>query len=264
MSGFDEVPVIRSAQNSKVKRVRAVRAGKEEGVVLLEGLRLVRDAVAGGVALEALLIAEQLFHVERDLMDVAQGARLPVEFVDAELLQRVSGLKSGVEVLAIAREPEVRPVGELGDALAADALVLVVDGVQDPANLGALVRSAEAAGVAAVVHVAGGAGIFHPRTLRGSMGSALRVAVFAASDAPSALEAVRAAGLRVLRPDTRGGTDWRTVEWSGRVALWIGGEAGAAGEVEGQGVTIPMGGAVESLNVTVAASLLLFAAGRVR
>lgn len=257
MSGWDEGAVIRSAQNAKVKRVRAVQAGKEAGWIVLEGERLVRDAAASGLALELVLVAEGALELEREL---AGGERV-VEFVDAELLARVSGLKSGARVVALAREPELGDVAEL--AVGAEDLVLVVDGVQDPANLGALVRSAEAAGACAVVHVRGGAAPFHARALRGSMGSALRVPAFVARDRDAAVAAVRGAGLRIVRPDTRGGRDWRGFDWSGAVALWIGGEVAAAA-VEGEGVSIAMAGGVESLNVTVAASLLLFAAGRVR
>ena len=255
MSGWEDVAVIRSAQNAKVKRVRGAQAGKADGVVVLEGERLVRDAVASGWALELALIAEGAFELERVLEGV------DVAFVDAELLARVSGLRSGARVVALAREPELRALGDL--EVAADGLVLVIDGVQDPANLGALVRSAEAAGASAIVHVAGGAAPFHARALRGSMGSLLRVPVYCAADRAAVVAALVGKGVRLVRPDTRGGTDWRAVDWSGAVALWIGGEVSAA-EVEAEGVTIAMAGAVESLNVTVAAALLLFAAGRVR
>lgn len=264
MSGWDEVEVIRSAQNAKVKRVRAALAGKAEGVVVLEGARLVRDAVASGLGLELALVAEggaEAFDLERELARPEVAGPEGVALVDAELLARVSGLKSGADVVALARAPELADVAAL--VVGGDDLVLVVDGVQDPANLGALVRSAEAAGAAAVVHVRGGASPLHPRVLRGSMGSALRVPAFMAEDRASAGAALSALGMRVVRPDTRGGTDWREVDWSGPVALWIGGEVAPA-DVAGEGVSIPMGGRVESLNVTVAAALLLFAAGRVR
>jgi RNA methyltransferase, TrmH family len=270
MSGWEDVAVIRSAQNAKVKRVRGAQAGKEAGVVVLEGERLVRDAVASGWAVELALIAEGAFELERVLERagepglhgaVAAETRAEVAFVDAELLARVSGLKSGARVVALAREPSLRALADL--EITADALVLVIDGVQDPTNLGALVRSAEAAGACAIVHVAGGAAPFHPRALRGSMGSLLRMPVYCAVDRAAVVAGLASKGVRLVRPDTRGGTDWRALDWSGAVALWIGGEVSAA-DVDAEGVTIAMTGAVESLNVTVAAALLMFAAGRVR
>lgn len=247
---------IRSAANAHVKRVRRVRAGKEPGLILLEGRRLVADAEASGLALELVLIAQ----ARAELCGEFAGGLL----VEDSLMERISGLKAAPGVLALARAPRLRPAAELGAELegVAAPLVLVVDGVADPANLGALVRSAEAAGVSAVVWVVGGAGVFGERALRGSMGSMLRVALFEARDGEEARSAVEAAGCRIVRPDTRGGEDWRSVDWSPATALWIGGETRAA-EIGGLGVTIPMAGGVESLNVTVAASLLMFAAGRV-
>ena len=233
-------------------------------MLVLEGARLVRDAVSSGLALDFALVAEggaEALDLERELARPEVAGPEGVALVDAELLARVSGLKSGADVVALARAPELQDVGAL--EVAGEDLVLVVDGVQDPANLGALVRSAEAAGAAAVVHVRGGASPQHPRVLRGSMGSALRLPAFVAADRAAAGAALGALGMRVVRPDTRGGTDWRAMDWSGPLALWIGGEVAPA-DVAGEGVTIPMGGRVESLNVTVAAALLLFAAGRAR
>jgi len=224
-------------------------------LVLLEGQRLVADAVASGLGLELVLVSE----ARPELLVEFDRAML----IEASLLDRISDLKTSPGVLALARAPRMRDAMELGARLegASAPLVLVVDGVTDPVNLGALARSAEAAGAAALVWVAGGAGVFGARALRGSMGSLLRLPVFAAADADAARAAVAAAGLQVVRPDTRGGVDWRSVDWSPAVALWIGGETRAA-DIGGVGVTIPMAGEVESLNVTVAASLLLFAAGR--
>jgi tRNA G18 (ribose-2'-O)-methylase SpoU len=247
---------IRSAANAHIKRVRAVRAGKEPELILLEGRRLVEDAVGSGLALELLFVSE----ARRELLENFERGLL----VDTELLDRISELKTSPGILALARRPVRRDVTGLGEALGgceAAPLVVVVDGVADPINLGALARSAEAAGAAALVCVAGGAGPFGPRALRGSMGSLLRMVVLEAESVEAARQAVEGCGLRIVRPDTRGGVDWRAVDWSPPVALWIGGETRAA-EIGGLGVTIPMAGGVESLNVGVAASLLMFAAGR--
>ncbi len=230
--------------------------------MLLEGPRLVADALEHGLELELLLVATDKPELVAAFAVQARGRLVEIE---PELLDRISDLKTSPGILALAWTPAVRPVDELGAAMAergaSAPLVLVVDGVSDPVNLGALARSAEAAGAAGLVFVRGGASPWNPRALRGSMGSLLRLALFEAEDAEAAQRGVAEAGLRIVRPDTRGGVDWRAVDWAPPTALWIGGETHSAG-VEGLAVSIPMGGAVESLNVTVAASLLLFAAGR--
>ena len=116
-----------------------------------------------------------------------------------------------------------------------------------------------------MVVLLGGVGPWNPRALRGSMGSLLRLPVVRGLGAVEALEALTAQGWRSVTAATRGGSSWREADWSGPVALWVSGETGVEPEAlaDLERDTIPMAGGVESLNVTVAASLLLFAAGRV-
>ncbi|MDF1798119.1 MAG: RNA methyltransferase [Planctomycetota bacterium] len=258
----DERAVIRSASNAGIKRVRAAVAGKLPQLLLLEGDRLVDEALAEGLEFELLLVSEE--RTER-LAELAGAGATPVE---AGLLARIGTLKSGPGIVGLARAPREVPVGELAELLGDGLpLVLVVCGIADPVNLGALARSAEAAGASALVWVSGGVSPHNPRALRGSMGSLLRLPVFAAGSAAEAAAALLAAGLVQVRADTRGGADPKRFDWRRPVALWIGPESGDGSALDGagsfEGVTIPMAGGVESLNVTVAASLLLFAADRV-
>lgn len=254
MSG--PVEVVRSRTNASLKRVGAVRAGKEEAL-LLEGERLVRDAIAGGHPLDLLLVAE-------DRTDLLEGLTADeVRLVQPDLLSGVSALQTAPGVLALAPRPPARRLSDLD--LASDALLLVACGVADPGNLGALARSAEAAGAAGLVVLAGGARPFGSKALRGSMGSLLRLPVAEERDPDELAGALSAAGFRSVVAATREGASWREFDWSGRVALWVGAETGDLPKATRRlsPVSIPMTEEVESLNVTVAAALLLFAAGRV-
>ncbi len=253
-------PPIRSRTNALLKRVGAVLSGKDRERLALEGDRLVDDALAAGVELEVVLVAEERSARAAEL--TARGA--PVRLVAEELLRRTSALETSPGVLALAPHPAKRTVQELDSS--ATPLVLVVAGVQDPGNLGALARSAEAAGAGAVVILAGGARAFGTKALRGSMGSLLRLPVIEVDVAEAASEALQVAGYRQVCAATRDGTAWDGFDWSGPVALWVSGETGELPALTEsfEHVTIPMRGAVESLNITVAASLLLFAAGRAR
>ncbi len=245
--------VIRSASNPALKRVRAVGAGREDGVVLLEGDRLVDEALRQDLELELCLVAEERAPRAAEL--AAAGA--PVRLVPAELLQRVSKLVTSPGVLAVGAAPRPLALTELDPRVA--RLVLVACGVSDPGNLGALARTAEAAGAGAIVLV-GGASPWNEKALRGSMGSLLRLPFAFADDAASARAALD--GYRQVRAATRGGADFAGFDWSGPIAVWVTAETGQLpAEAEGiEGVTIPMAGAVESLNVTAAAAVLLFAA----
>jgi len=253
-------PIIRSRSNTLLKRVGAVLAGKERDSIVLEGDRLVNEAMRVGWELEALLIAANRLERAAELASAGIALRL----VEPGLLDRISALETSPGILALAAHPPQRSLEEL--AATGASLVLVVAGVADPGNLGALSRTAEAAGAGAIVALRGGARAFGPKALRGSMGSLLRLPVFEGYTAEEVEMVLRTTGYRQVRAATRGGKDWRELDWSGLLALWISGETNELPEItrEFEGATISMAGEVESLNITVAASLLLFAAGEER
>lgn len=254
---MDEDPVIRSRSNALLKRIGAAQAGRDADCLVLEGDRLIDDALAAGLEFDALLVAEDRAARAGEL----ESRGLPGRLVEAPLLARVSSLETSPGILALAKRPSLRPLAELG----ADRFprVLVVAGIQDPGNLGALARSAEAAGFGALVCASGGAKPFGPKALRGSMGSLLRLAVFEGVELSEGHQRLESEGYRQVGAATRDGSDWRSFDWSAPIAIWVGGETGAAHVAmkDLESVSIPMAGEVESLNVTVATSLLLFAAG---
>ncbi|MAG63792.1 hypothetical protein CMO84_09750 [Candidatus Woesearchaeota archaeon] len=247
--------IIRSRSNAGLKRMRAVLAGRERGALVLEGERLVRDAIRLGYPLEGLFVGDDSLELHESLG--GEGS-----LVEAALLQQASGLKTSPGVMALAAVPEALTFDQLD--LEGDPLLLVVAGVADPGNLGALARSAEAAGGRALVLLAGGTSPWNAKALRGSMGSLLRLPVVIAADALQVGAELRDRGIRQVVAATRGGKAPADHDWAGPTALWVASETGALPD-SGQGLeplTIPIAGGVESLNVTVAASLLLFAAGR--
>ncbi|MEO6710278.1 MAG: RNA methyltransferase [Planctomycetota bacterium] len=249
---------IRSAQHPLLKRLGAILSGAERDGCVLEGDRLIDDALRSGLEFEVILVSTD----REDRASELEGQGLPVQRIDAALLARKSALRASPGIAAIAQTPHPRSIAEL--SAAADALVLVVAGISDPGNLGALARSAEAAGACGLVVIEGGAKPWGDKALRGSMGSLLRLSVSQSAAASEAAKELRADGFRLVAAATRGGKSLADFDWSGRVALWIGSETGLNPREMGsfERVTIPMAGAVESLNVTVAASLLLFAAAR--
>jgi TrmH family RNA methyltransferase len=248
--------IIRSRSNPSIKRVGAVRAGKLTGLVL-EGDRLIDDARRAGLALELVLVAESREERAREL----EASGTAVQRVGDGLLGSASELATSPGILAICAPPPARPAAGL--EAGPRALVLVAAGVADPGNLGALARSAEAAGAQALC-VVSGASPWNSKALRGSMGSLLRLPVHVFRDAGACARELTGRGFRQVRAATRGGVPMARFDWSGPIALWVGSETGelpgAAADLEA--VTIPMRGAAESLNVAVAASLLLYASGR--
>ena len=174
-------------------------------------------------------------------------------------------MRSPTGIVAIAD----RPAGRLADAFARGVpLVVVAIDVQDPGNVGAIVRAAEAAGATGVVAAGASADPFGWKALRGSMGSALRLPVAAEVDADTVVEEARRRGCRIVATVPRDGTQLFDVDLSGPVALLVGGEGAglppALAAAAAARVTIPMQAPVESLNAAVTAAVILYEAHRQR
>jgi TrmH family RNA methyltransferase len=257
---MDESAPITSRSNALVQRARRVVAGDESGFMALEGDRLVDDAIRARHALDVVLVAHDRVDRARELERGGQR----VQLVDEAILQQVSSLHASPGILAIAPIPASVDLAAM--PLDARTLILVVAGIADPGNLGALARAAEAFGATALVAIAGSASPWSTKSLRGSMGSLLRLRVASGRTAESCSELLARRNVRQVGAATRGGVDPAKLDWKGPIALWITGETGIAPQMGAklELVTIPIAGEVESLNVTVAASILLFSASRSR
>lgn len=258
--------MISSRQNQRLKDIRRLRRSKGERQerALLEGPHLVAEAVAAGLEIESVLATP-------GFLTTGAGERLaralpaaPLE-VAPEIFDDLTDADSPRGVLAVARLPrsgaEALPLRE-------GLPYLYLDGLQDPGNLGALARVAEAAGAAALALSPGSVHPNHPRALRASAGSLLRLPLAIDVD-PETL----GRWLAPLRPlwaalATRGGESFWTAPFPATLILAVGAEGpGLSPAVLAQAdlhLTIPIEPPVESLNATVAAALVLFEARRRR
>jgi TrmH family RNA methyltransferase len=257
--------MITSRQNQKLKDIRRLRRSKGDRA-LLEGPHLVAEAVAAGLALEEVLAAPGFFdqggegHELRQVL--AALASPPIE-VAPEVLAELADADAPKGLLAVARLPrggvETLPLPTPNGAV---ALYLYLEGLQDPGNLGAVARSAEAAGALGLALGPGSAHPNHPRALRGSAGSLLRLPA-ALNVAPEDLDR-RLASHRprwaALVP--RGGESLWQADLTGPLVLAVGAEGpGLSAQLIERAdlrLTIPLAPPVESLNAAVAAALVLF------
>ena len=257
-----------SRQNPIVKRFReAGRAGRLDDVALLDGPHLVGEALDAGVQLDVVAFASTA--AEGRLSSLAARCRAAgAQVVTAadSLIAAMSPVATSAGVVALAR---VRPASA-GAILTADSpqVVLLLDGVQDPGNVGAIIRVAEACGATGVIAGPGTADPFGWKALRGSMGSAFRVPVATAASLMDIIGAARAAGLHLFATGPRDGTPLDRADLRRPSAILLGGEgAGLAQPVfdaADERLTIPMRPPVESLNVSIAAALVLYEAARQR
>lgn len=256
---------ISSRRNETLKGIRRLRR-RQGDHALLEGPHLLREALAGGLPLDSVLFSAG-FAASPEGAALAGRLPRPPHAVDDELLAELCDADAPRGVLAVARLPRG---GAERLALPAGGIALYLDGVQDPGNLGALARVAEAFGAAALLLAAGGCHPNHPRALRASAGSLLRLPV-ALRAAPEVVDARwRESGGRPrwVGLEAHGGAPLPAAPPAGELVLVLGAERGdLAPEVAArldERWTIPLAPAVESLNVAVAAGVALFALGRAR
>ncbi len=265
MAVADEI--ITSRSNPLVKRLRALKDGAAHGgLALLEGPKLVEEALAAGLAFVEGAVTPRATEGTRTATAVAalEARGVPVRRVDARVLAFLSEAQTSQGLVALVRRPEVP--GER--MFTGRPLVLVAVAVQDPGNLGGLLRTAEAAGATGAYVTTGSADAFSWKALRGSMGSAFRLPLRQGLRVEEVLGTLRRRGLRTVAADAEGATTYDAADLRGPVAFLVGNEgaglpreAASAADVR---VRIPMHGAVESLNVGVAAALLLYEAARQR
>jgi TrmH family RNA methyltransferase len=255
-----------------LKRLRALRRDpalrRAEGVVVAEGLHLVEEALASGADLEFVVSSAPLEQRPGgpELLESLRHRGVPLHETDPPHLDSVQDARSPQPVLALVRWRPLALDGLLG-TLPAASLVVVVEGVQHPGNLGSILRSADAAGAAALICGGDGADPSHPRAVRATAGSIFRLPV-AVADPVAALGDLRHLGYRAVGSAPGAETRYDRAEWNGPLALALGREGrGLSTELldaVDERVAIPMRTGVESLSVGAAAAVLLFAAARGR
>ncbi|MEN3338853.1 MAG: methyltransferase, TrmH family [Acidobacteriota bacterium] len=258
---------ISSRQNAVVKRFREVAGDGPAGEwMLLDGEHLVTEAVAAGLDVDVLAMTERL--LDGRLASLAadlehRGTRVVI--VTDQVLGAISPVKEPSGLAALA----ARPATSLARALDGERpLVLILNEIQDPGNVGAIVRAAEGCGATGVIATAGGADPFGWKALRGAMGSTFRLPIASGHPLDAVLTAARTAGLRVIATTAARGTPLPACDLRAGCAILLGAEGpGLPAHVvdaADERLTIPMRPPVESLNVAVTAALILYEAARQR
>jgi RNA methyltransferase, TrmH family len=254
---------ITSRRNPLVARFRDAATDGSHGLMLLDGAHLLSEALDAGIEITDVAIAKGA--TDRPEL-AALRRRVPHAVLASDVVvAAMSPARSPSGVVALARRPAE---GASGMFARGTPLVVIAIDVQDPGNVGALIRSAEAGGATGVIATVSGADPFGWKALRGAMGSAFRLPVSRAADGAAALARARSHQLRIAAAVGRGGTPMAEANLTGALALVIGAEgSGLPDDVVSScdlQVTIPMTPPVESLNVAVAAALLVFEARRQR
>ncbi|HEY2467422.1 MAG TPA: RNA methyltransferase [Terracidiphilus sp.] len=262
------VRIIESKQNARLKELRKALAHpgrNERGLVGIEGPNLVEEAMRAGLRIESIFIGSG--HGISQPEAGTAAADIDILFVPADYLKSILSTETPQPFAALVEPPDWAWAHLFGGGKRSAPLVVVLAGIQDPGNLGTIIRSAEAFGANGVLCLPGTVSSWNPKAVRASAGSVFRVPVLNVGE-EEALTELRDGGVRLVSTTAQGAQPADNVDLSGPVALVIGNEgngvpAGLAARTDGA-VTIPCPGPVESLNAAVAASVLLYEAARQR
>jgi len=256
--------MLTSVQNPRIKDLKNLHQKKHrdrEKVFFIEGVRFVEEALASGVPVKLMVHSPKLASSLRGLELLSRAEKAAIELLEVSdhVLGHLAGTENPQGVWAVLPQPEQ------GNIPPKDGIILLVDGVQDPGNLGTIIRTADAAGARAVLLGAGTVELYNPKTLRSTMGSIFHLPIINVN-AVEALTEMRKEGWQVAVADTEGEQEWFTIDLSQPTVIVIGSEARGPAEelvrLADYRVCITMPGLAESLNVAVATGVLLFEAVR--
>ena len=228
-------------------------------MAVLSGIHPVAEALRAGRALDRLLVAQGAGGPRlQEIIDLARKANLPVRFEPRASLDRLAGTAAHQGVVALGAAQKYADL----DAMASAEMLVVLDGVEDPHNLGAIIRTAHASGSSGVVIPERRAAGVTDVVAKAAAGALEHLPVIRVTNLNRALEDLKKRGYWIYGLDERGTDDYDQVEYAAPTALVLGGEGKGLHEQVRKHcdvlVRIPMAGKISSLNVSVAAGVVLF------
>jgi RNA methyltransferase, TrmH family len=260
---------ITSTGNPRVKAAARLRGRRErdaENLTLIDGPRETLRALTGGAILREVFVLPELL-VEPEavaLLERLREEKVPTVELGREAFERLAYGDRLDGVVAIAETPTTG-LDEL--VLPPEPLVVVVEGVEKPGNLGAILRTADGAGANAVIVADSATDLFNPNIIRASLGTVFAVQVAVASSG-NVLDWLHRWGIGIIAARVQASVDYTEADYRGAVAIALGSEARGLsdpwGELARTSVRVPMLGVADSLNVSVTAAVLLYEALRQR
>ena len=264
---MNEIEKISSRDNHRMVNARKVRDGREDGRIFVEGKRLAAEALRSGIAVDECFFVSG-FDNDDLLYAAADKAERTFE-LSAKLFDSIADTKSPQGIILIAkRPPNGREMIEhrLRAGNSTLPLVLFLKEINNPANLGAILRTAEAAGVSGVIVSTGSADVYSAKATRAAMGASFRVPVWDGVTFDEGVEWAKGLGLTTIAADISADKSYADTDWTDSAMLIFGTEAHGLSVEElasvNNKILIPMADGVESLNLAVSAGIIMFEAVR--
>ncbi len=254
---------IQSSQNSTIKDIKALHQKKyrdSQGLYFVEGIRFVNDAIDDGQNIIKAVISDKLDSLNGGsaLFSRLSGVCDHIYKVPDKLFKEISDTQSPQGVLAVLKKQPV----EFSKAIENGKFIVILDSLQDPGNIGTIIRTADAAGVSAVLMTKGCVDLYSPKVLRSTMGSVFHLPIIENLDIIETIRNLKLNDFKVIASHLNGQNNYYDEDLTCKSAIIVGNEANGIGdetaEMSDTLVKIPMPGRAESLNASIAASIMIY------
>ena len=244
--------MITSKSNDLIKHIKGLHLKKnrdESGEFIVEGPKMVKEVIASDLKINKVIICEELFC---EPIDVRNN---DVEFVTATVFEHISDTKTPQGIMAVVSK-------RTNEDIKYSDTIFALDNVQDPGNLGTIIRTLDCAGINTLLLSSGCADEYNPKVIRSTMGAIFRVNVFSDLNLKEELEKLKEEGYNIVVTSLEGATNMFEHKFEGKNIVVIGNESNGVSkeiqELANVRIKIPMAGQTESLNAGVAASLVAY------
>jgi TrmH family RNA methyltransferase len=262
---------INSRDNQKLKLARKIRDGHVKDSIFVEGLRLAEEVLRSEIKISEIFVVENFDQYERNaqLLKAFQTKNVSISEVPDKLFGSIADTKTSQGIILICEKPPTeRNDFETKFTLQNGQLPIVVllHEINNPSNLGAILRTAEAVNIAGIIISKNSADVFSPKSLRASMGAGFRLNVWTNADFDQVLDWSREKNLTSVAADVNAEKSYTEIDWQKPRLLIFGSEAHGLSAEDfrkiDEGLIIPMENGVESLNLAVSCGIILFEAKR--
>ena len=262
---------ITSRENQKLKHARKVRDGKIAGLVFVEGIRQCEEILRSRIRIFECFYADKLTADRRfkELLDKISGAGIPITLVEPKIFDSIADTKNSQGIVIIAEKPETNQASfEQKLSVAEIDLIVFLSEINNPSNLGAILRTAEAAGANGVIVSTNSTDAFSAKSARSALGANFRLPIWANAETERVIEWAKEKKLVTTAADINGAKEYSEIDWKIPRLLIFGSEAHGLHESHKSRIEeivhISMENAVESLNLAVSCGIILFEAKRQR
>lgn len=248
---------INSVDNPLIKRVTKLKQRKyrdKEGKFICSGFNILSEAIAQKQNIDIVLIRHDI--KEHDIVGECVRNNIDIAILNRECFEKISDTESTQGIMAIVTKPRLEPLNMHKNSY------VIIEELQDPGNLGTIIRTAEAAGFTQIVMVKGTVDVFSPKVIRACAGAVFRMPISFENTVKDAIDYVKEKGAKALVTKVDEGIPYYNLNIADNVAILVGNEGNGvsqtAAEMADEVLNIPMSGKAESLNVGVASSIIMF------